>query len=235
MNLREAAQALVLLFPNADHAQSPPPTRDGLLKWATDCRLIHPKKERREQVLMIIEHSRESAEPPSVAEIFEAAYGDPSGKEYWRLWLKHGAGAEVERLLTAHFVAECQDIAAAGHPLGWSWEACCVVALGSYPSGQLRDRLKSILDDEELAYLIPLSARAFVVSETTVATASDRRSLRVPERGKKTARLLLNVTLALRDIDPTMDREAMRKAVEGKIGCTISLATLDRARKQARP
>jgi hypothetical protein len=119
-------------------------------------------------VLMIIEHSRESADPPSVAEIFKAAYDDPSGKEYWRLWLKHGSGAEVERLLTAHFVSECQDITAAGHPLGWSLEACCFVALRRYPSGPLTDRLKSIINDEEMSYLIAPSAHAFLVSELPV-------------------------------------------------------------------
>jgi hypothetical protein len=102
--LREAAQvAHVLLFPNADHVQSPspPPTRASLLEWARLTRSFQPA-ERRQSVLRIIETSLEAGEPPcSVIEIFEAAYGDPSGKEYWRLWTKFGSGAEVGRRASA--------------------------------------------------------------------------------------------------------------------------------------
>jgi hypothetical protein len=235
--LREAAQvAHVLLFPKAERVQSPPPTREGLLEWARSTRELRSNKERREQVLMIVERSREAADPPSVAEIFEAAYGDQAGQEYWRLWLKFGSGAEVERLLVAHLSAETPDVAP---PPGWSWGPCCAVALARYPTGQLVDRIRSIAEDEELGHLVTPSAHAFLVSEITVAATNDPHSSTDPERGKKPATLLLNVIKALREIHPTrppaVDREATRKAVERKIGRRISLPTLDRARKKAWP
>jgi hypothetical protein len=47
----------------------------------------------------------------SVADIFEAVYGDAAGHEYWCLWLKRASGAEVERLLVAHWIAETPDVA----------------------------------------------------------------------------------------------------------------------------
>jgi hypothetical protein len=160
---REFGEIARVLLPTAKHIQSPPPTRESLLEWARSVREVR-FKERREQVLMIVERSRDAADPPSVAEIFEAAYGDQAGQEYWRLWLKFGSGAGVESLLVAHFVAENPEVAAAGHPLGRSWGACCAEALARYPSGELVDRLMSIAEDEELGYLIAPSARAFLVS-----------------------------------------------------------------------
>ena len=114
-------------------------------------------------MLQIVEESLSASEPVSVAEIFEAAYRDQAGKDYWRLWLKYerNEGA-IGKLLAAHFRAENQDVAAAGHPYGWDWEACCRVALGRYPSGELADRLRAIICDEELGYLISPSVRAFL-------------------------------------------------------------------------
>jgi hypothetical protein len=55
----------------------------------------------------------------SVREIFEGVYRDSGGRDYWHLWLKYGPETEVARLLTAHFVTECRELAAAGHPFGW--------------------------------------------------------------------------------------------------------------------
>jgi hypothetical protein len=160
--LREAAQvAHVLLFPKVEHIKSPPPTRGELLKRAEATRSDRPK-DRREQVLRIIEELPLSPEPISVGDIFEAVYGDPAGQEYWRLWLKFGSDAEVERLLVAHLSTEMPDVSP---PPGWSWGPCCAVALARYPSGQLVDRIRSIAEDEELGYLVAPSARAFLDSD----------------------------------------------------------------------
>jgi hypothetical protein len=142
------------------------------------------EKERREQVLQIVEESRNGVDPPSVAEIFAEAYGDAAGRDYWRLWLKFGSAAEFERLLTAHFVAECRDLAAAGHPLGWSWSSCCAEALGRYPSGQLADRIRSIADDEELGYLVAPTARAFLIGELPSQTKTPVRNVSEGELGR---------------------------------------------------
>ena len=55
-------------------------------------------------MLQIVEESLSASEPVSVAEIFEAAYRDQAGKDYWRLWLKYerNEGA-IGKLLAAHF------------------------------------------------------------------------------------------------------------------------------------
>jgi hypothetical protein len=198
--LREVGEIVNVLFPTPKHVQSPPPTREQLLRWATECRLprvfttpANPntsgagEKERREQVLQIVEESRNAVDPPSVAEIFEEAYGDAAGSDYWRLWLKFGSAAEFERLLTAHFVVECRDLATAGHPLGWSWPACCAGALGRYPSGQLADRIRSIADDEELGYLVAPTARAFLVGELPSQTKTNVNAILLKDYLKKTA------------------------------------------------
>jgi hypothetical protein len=180
--LRQVGEVLNVLFPTAEHVQSPRPTRESLLERARSTRELRFNKERREQVLMIVEHSLQAAEPPSVAEIFEAAYGDPVGRDYWRLWLKYEQDeATVAKLLSTHFVAETT---APSHPLGWSWEACCHAALGRYRSaGQMIDRIKSIVDDEELGYLIPPSVRAFIESELIVGSdIAEKHPGGAPER-----------------------------------------------------
>jgi hypothetical protein len=164
--LGEAVSVLSVLFPTAESVQSPPPTRESLLKRAEWARTLRPK-ERREQTLQIVEDSLHAREL-SVQEIFEAIYGDPAGQEYWRLGLKFASDAEVGKLLATHFRAENQDAAAAGHPYGWDWETCCGVALVRYPSGQPADRIRSIADDEELGYLVAPSAHAFLVRELPV-------------------------------------------------------------------
>jgi hypothetical protein len=149
--------------------ENTPPTRESLLEGASSLRSSQYAAERREQVLRIIGASLEAVDPPSVAEIFEAAYGDSGGRDYWGLWLKFGSDdAAIARLIAAHFTTECRDLAAAGHPYRWSWDTCCGVALGRYPSGQLADRVRSIADDEELSYLISPSLHAFLVSESPV-------------------------------------------------------------------
>jgi hypothetical protein len=191
--LREAAQmAHALLFPNADHIQSPspPPTRESLLEWARSTRDLLPV-DRRHRVLMVIEHSLEAGEPPcSVAEIFEAAYGDQAGREYWRLWLKYESeeGA-VAKLLATHFVAESAERpdakgAIAANPAGWSWEAQCALALGRYPSGQLADRVRSIVDDEELGYVVAPSLRAFLVGSAVPVKMDVQRNVAAAELTK---------------------------------------------------
>ena len=166
--MREAYEVARVLFPKVEHVQSPPPTREGLLKWAAECRSLRPK-ERREQVLRVVEESRNASEPISVAEIFEAAYSDPGGQEYWCLWLKYEQDeATVAKLLAVHFVAET---AAASHPLGSSWEVCCHEALARHRSaGQVVDRLRAIVNDEEWGYIIPPSACAFLDSERIMAS-----------------------------------------------------------------
>jgi hypothetical protein len=162
--LRQVGEVLNVLFPAAEHVQSLPPTRESLLEWARSTRSLRPK-ERREQVLRLVEESLSASAAVSVAEIFEAAYGDPTGKDYWRLWLRYEQSEDaIGKLLATHFRAENQDAAAAGHPFGWGWEGCCCQALGRYPSGEVVDRLRSIAEDEELGYLIAPSARAFLVS-----------------------------------------------------------------------
>jgi hypothetical protein len=181
--LREAGEVLSVLFPGAKHFQSPPPTREDLLKRAEWVRTL-PHKERREQTLRIVEDSRHAREL-SVPEIFEATYGHPAGQEYWSLWLTYEKSeAAVGKLLATHFSAENRDAAAAGHPFGWSWEACCGEALGRYPSGQLADRIRSIADDEELGYLVAPTARAFLVGELPSQTKTPVRNVSEGDLGR---------------------------------------------------
>jgi hypothetical protein len=231
--LREAYEVARILLPTAEDVPSPPPTREGLLDWATSTRSLRAG-ERREQVLRIVEQSLNAREPISVAEIFEAAYGDSAGREYWRLWLEYGGSEDAGALLATHYVAENRP---AAHPLGEVWGSYCSGALGRYPHGQLVDRIRSILGDEELGYLIAPSARAFLDSGKSAYARPDEKPLR--KRGRRAQTQVPDVIAALRAAYPrgplTSNREVLRKTVEEKMGRRISNSTLDRARKQAWP
>lgn len=218
------------------HKPQSPPSRKDLLSRAKSARALRPR-ERREAVLEIIQKSLRKDEPPvcTVAEIFEAAYSDPTGQEYWRLWLTYGEPEKAAELLAAHFLLEAPDPAIIADYRGWSWHRLCSAALNRYPSGRLADRFRSVAGDEESAHLVAPSLRAFLAgaSEEPVEAhpALDLKSKSKPR--KKKAVKLLGAIAALKKLypkgRPVLKRPAIRAAVEEELKYKVSPTTLDRA------
>ncbi len=124
------------------------------------------------------------------AEIFDAAYGDPSGGEYWAAWLDSREPDDVvARLLAAHLTIEAltarpkefaddalvRHADVAGAPMfaelkEWAHRGRaqlfvarrdeCRAALAGEPTGALRDRLGRLLENLNTRHLIPGSLRA---------------------------------------------------------------------------
>jgi hypothetical protein len=200
--LGDLIEALRDVFPKA--VQSPPPTRDGLLQWARSARELAPG-DQREHVLRIVEESLSSPERCSVEDIFDAAYGDPSGRNYWRLWFKFGSEAEFRKLLAAHFVAEKREIADR-LLYGRLPDGVCEIALQRYPSGTWTDRVRAIIEDEELDYLIAPSVRAFLQPEITIEPTHRKRG----PRESVTPRILREMRNTDRRDLESMTHELMR-------------------------
>lgn len=126
--------------------------------------------------------------PGSEAEFFELVFGDPTGAEYWRLWLPNGESddAIASLLATHHFAQDAKprnpnfqptpplplsrELAELHvKPFIWGRAAGyrnrheeCLDALKLYSAGNFQDRIEAIARDEELEHLIPPSLRDFL-------------------------------------------------------------------------
>ena len=151
-----------------------------------------------------------SKPPCSEAEFFDWVYSEPTGAEYWRLWLRNGESDEdvANLLATHHFAQEAKPLypeftkaplpltreVATLHvaPLIRSREtgfrtrqAECFAALAKYSSGGYRDRVEAIADDEEWKHLIPCSLRYFLTHSGANRTALQDAAAAEAERSQR--------------------------------------------------
>jgi hypothetical protein len=163
--------------------------RDRLLGMARQARNEKSHAARRRSVLAIVRVSlamEGDVGATGVSDIFEEAYGDRSGADYWRSWIDSAERNDaLARLLATHVAAE--EIAARERPTLDAWAGLtifglrrkeCEDAVKGTEAGRLQDRLAELNRNLNTQHLVPESLRAFLESSSRAHPASAR-----PKRG----------------------------------------------------
>jgi hypothetical protein len=151
---------------------------DGLLDKAEKARL-KPPRSRRVIVFSLVKDVARMARDPvmrtqlcTVSKLFEVAYGDETGAEYWCDWIdasKPVSNVMIAEVLAAHVGAEGYAGEDAVDSFEWpllretrvNW---IVETLAAIKGGSLRERLEAMVRDRTCEDLIPPSLRRFLTA-----------------------------------------------------------------------
>jgi hypothetical protein len=117
-----------------------------------------------QQAQDLAEGKETSASHCTEDEVFEAAYGDASGRDYWDAWLFEGRPVEeLAKLLAAHCAASEHEFQAAFSELK--------EALGRQSHDTSGDSIRWLISNPNTSHLVPAGLIAFLRPETRAAPA----------------------------------------------------------------